>query len=313
LGGILHRRAISEFNSAKILFEHGVPTYIPLAVLLYEDKLQYRGEPMGVVMTISPSTDYQRLSDVQFSAVQPGTNPEGEAYYLQIHKALEINENPMSEKGRLKLICVLARQMGAIVNGFSSAGLYRHSSEWSNFSFDIERRQVLFTDLDSSLPMSGLKEELRLMHSMRDLGSLLYRTLAKFYTPTALGEYTLTNLLTYDPIFELLRGYFPESEDDQLQKVSKKLWRYYAPHFALLKKHRESIWNDWSTERRKSYKMDHDLFYILVMTATFPLFANSDLSKRYPMMFTEKDLLAKAKNYLGERFGYFEYIMDDSL
>ncbi|KPA13866.1 hypothetical protein MHK_005928 [Candidatus Magnetomorum sp. HK-1] len=313
LGGILHRRAILEFQSAKKLYENKVPTFIPLAVLRYKDDYQFQKEPMGAVITLSPDTSFHRLSTVQFgAAVCPGIDAEGENYYIRIQKALEVKGNPKSEEVRLQIINILSRKLGKLMHDFSKVGLYRHGSEWSNYNFDFERCEVLLTDLDSSLLMADLPEELRFLHAMRDLCSLLYRTLSKFYTPQSLGAYSLSNLIKFNPLLELLRGYFPETSEDKLLTISKKLWDCFAPHYFMLNNYRQSIRDIWSIERRKSYKMDHLLFYVLAMTLLFPIFKESDLLQVYPSNLTMKEQLKKAKAYLnGEQHEYFLYILND--
>jgi len=57
--------------------------------------------------------------------------------------------------------------------------------------------------------------------------------------------------------------------------------------------------------------MDHDLFYILALTTLYPLFQKSDIFKLYPSGLTEEKLLEKAKIYLGERYEYLLYLLDD--
>ena len=142
------------------------------------------------------------------------------------------------------------------------------------------------------------------------MGSLLYRTMAKFSTPSALNHYTLNNLLKYDPIIELLLSYFPNASAKQCQLISKRLWNAFIPSLFLLKKHRQEISSEWDNERRRSYKMDHDLFYLLAMTSIYPLFCDSDLARLYPSEINMSKLLKKAETYLGDRYEYFLYLLE---
>jgi len=57
--------------------------------------------------------------------------------------------------------------------------------------------------------------------------------------------------------------------------------------------------------------MDHDLFYVLTITLVFPLFKNSDLMEKYPCDLTLNDMLEKAATYLGKRYEYFQYLLND--
>ena len=311
VGGILHERALLEYSNAKTLVEHNVPTIVPLAVLQYEEKYTFQEKPMGVAICLLPDTSSYRLSEVQFgAATQRGVDESGDKFYDRIREGLKIEGDPTSEATRLQTINVLCRQVGKIIHDFTAAGLYRYSPEWSNFEYDFERQKIVLTDLDSSLRLSDLSPDLQMLQALRDLGSAVYRTISKFYTPSVLDQYTLANLLAYDPLFELIMGYFPEADESAVKQITQKLWNCFVPYFFLVKKHRKEIkGGEWSSERRRSYKMDHDLFYILSMTMLYPLFQRSDIFELYPSKISYDDLLHKAKGYLGDRYEYFQYLM----
>ncbi|MDJ0617627.1 MAG: hypothetical protein QNJ63_12930 [Calothrix sp. MO_192.B10] len=310
VGGILHSRALLEFQSAETLVNKGVPTIVPLVVIQYEDSYQFRGKPMGAVISLVPDTAPYRLSEVQFGkAMQRGQDKGADDYYDRIRESLGVKGDANSETTRLETINILARKIGKSTRDFNLAGLYRYSPEWSNFEYDFEHQEILFTDLDSTRHMDELPAEMRTLQALRDLGSVVYRTLAKFGTPSTLDKYTLTNLLQYDPLFELLLGYFHNANQKQLKQISQKLWNCFIPYLFLLKKHRQAIQNEWTSERRRSYKMDHDLFYILAMTMLYPLFCESDVFALYPSNLTLEQLMKKAEIYLGDRYEYFLYLL----
>jgi len=310
IGGIVHQRAFLEYHNARILLEKGVRTIVPLAVLRYKN-LEFKGQPMGVVITLSPEISPYRLSEIQYySGVQPGKDPEADDYYERVMHSLGISEDIYSESVRLEGINILARKIGKSMSAFSTAGLYRYSSEWSNFEYDLIDKCPVFTDLDSTLEIKDLSEKMRTLQVIRDLATMTYRLVAKFGTPTALDAYTSENLLKFDPLFETLSGYLPNAPQEEIRHVSKTLWNTFIPYLFLLKKHKESINGDWSSERRRSYKMDHDLFYILSITSLFNMFSESDLAKQYPSTLTLEKLMEKAKNYLGERYDCFLYLLN---
>ncbi|MEQ9487287.1 SET domain-containing protein [Coleofasciculus sp. F4-SAH-05] len=312
VGGILHSRALLEYRSAEILVENGVPTIVPVAVIQYAENYRFLGKPMGAVISLVPDTAPYRLSEVQFgSATQRGTNPGADNYYNRIRESLGIEGDPTCETTRLETINILARKIGKSMRDFTLAGLYRYSPEWSNFEYDFQRQEVLFTDLDSTRQMAEIPEELRTLQALRELGSVVYRTVAKFGTPSVLEIYTLNNLLKYDPLFELISGYFPQATTAEIKTITNKLWNCFIPYLFLLKKYKQEINQDWSSERRRSYKMDHDLFYILAMTSLYPLFHQSDIFHQYPSNLTLENLIQKAELYLGERYEYFLYLFDE--
>lgn len=311
IGGILHGRALLEYRSAEILLAHGVPTMIPFMVVSYEDAYQFNGKPMGVVINLSPEADTVRLSCVQYGkAVHRGQDAAADAYFDKICYSLGVKGEPALETTRLQVISLLARKIGKLVHDFSAAGLYRYSSEWSNFEYNFGTKEVFLTDLDSTLELKNVPTALRLLQIMRDLGTAVYRLVVKFGFPTILKEYTLHNLLTYDPLTELLTGYFPETPYDEVEAISQRLWNAFIPHWFLLKKHEATINGDWTRPQRQTYKMDHDLFYILTMTLTFPLFKASDLFEKYPSDLTMEDMLQKAETFLGDRYEYFLHLLN---
>ncbi len=311
LGGITYERALREYKNAVQLYRHGVPCTIPLMVVRFSDNYQFEGEPMGAVICLAPESRGERLSTIQFGkAVKRGLDSHADAYYDEIRAAIHIDGNPELETTRLKTLTYMARQVGKIIHDFSAAGLFRHASGWANFEFNRATKQVYLTDLDSSLPLEIRPPEAQALEVLRDLGSTAYRMLSKYAYPSVLGDYTLSNLLRFDPLYELLLGYFPTASEQEIKSVSKRLWNYFIPHWMLLQRHKEAILTEWSIERRMSYKVDHHLFYVLIMTLVFPLYRKSDLFDLYPTDLTMDDMLEKAKGFLGERYDHFLYLLD---
>ncbi|GEM_PF-1632148 len=309
VGGILHSRALLEYRNAKILLEHDVPCIAPLAVLEYEPRLTFEGKAMGAVLSLMPEPTTLRVSEIQFgAAVHYGTDPKSDSYYDRVRKALEIEGDPASEGTRLETICAVVRGIGRITRKFAMAGLYRYSPELSNYEFDFDRAVPILTDLDSTLELSGLTPPLRTLQTLRDLASVTYRVMAKFYTPSVLGSYTFERLLEYDPLCSLLSGYFPHIPEGGIRKITGRLWSAWAPYFFLVSKHRDAIQNEWDAERRRSYKLDHDMFYILAMTELFPLFRESEVFARYPSALSLDSLRGMAQRFLGERYAYFSHL-----
>jgi len=312
IGGIVYERALAEYFHAKTLYEHNIPTIVPLALLKYKN-MQFKGQAMGAAITLSSEPSPYRLAEVQYlAATQRGKNPEADAYYDKVCESLEVEGDPAKETVRLQVINILSRQIGKLMRDFSLAGLYRYSPEWSNFEYSFERKEVFLTDLDSVRNLDELSPENKRLQVLRDLGSLVYRLVAKFGTPSSLDHYQIKNLLAYDPLAETLLGYFAGDNisEDKIREVSSILWNAFIPYLFLLKKHRVAIQNEWSSERRRSYKMDHDLFYILAISALYPFFQKSALSEKYSSNLSQSDMMAKAERYLGERYEYLEYLLN---
>ncbi|MCA1241101.1 hypothetical protein LC092_01485 [Stappia stellulata] len=310
IGGIVHERAHREFWSSQRLIEHGVPSIAPLAVIEYDETLRFQGQPMGAVITLSPGSASYRISEILFGAgLTRGTDPAFDVHYDGIRESLGIEGDPDDERVRLKVIQALAREAGKLLHDFSLTEMYRYSGDWGNFVYSVESKQLFLIDLDSVQDINHLPGPAKAMQAWRDLVSAIYRMVGKIGYPTALDKYTLENLMEFDPITAKISGYFPDIPEEEIRPLSRRLWGYFIPHLFLLKKHREAIRNDWDGDRRKSYKMDHDLFYILAMTTLRPLFARSRVGEKYPHAITEEDMWAKAERFLGERYEYFAYLM----
>jgi hypothetical protein len=314
IGGIVHERAHREFWSAQRLIEHGVPCIAPLAVVEYDESLRFDGEPMGAVITLSPGSAPYRISEVMFGAgVNRGADSKFDAHYDAMREALGIPGDPDDETVRLKVICALAREAGKLLHDFSMANLYRYSGDWGNFVYSTEGKQLFLIDLDSVQDIANLPDAVKPMQVWRDIVSAIYRMLAKFGYPTALDKYTLNNLLAYDPMAALMSGYFTEIPEAEIRAASRRLWAAFVPHLFLLKKHKDAIRDEWTGDQRKSYKMDHDLFYILALTILRPFFERSPVGRKFPSAITEAEMWAKAKRFLGYRYEYFTYLMGETV
>lgn len=314
LGGIVHNRGLLEFTNAKILLKNKIPAIRPFLVVEYDPSVyQFNEKPMGVVVSLSPKHESLRLHNVLYGkTIQRGTDTEADLFYDNIRDVLNVSGDPMSEITRLKTVNKLAKQLGKLLHDFAAVGLYRHSSDWNNFEFDVNEGQIFLTDLDSSRQLKDIPPVRRTLEVLRDLASATYRLVGKFGYPNALGHYTIKNLLIYNPLREFLLGYFPNASYEEVTAVTEPLWNYFIPHLALVRKYKEPIWKEWSLNRRKTYKVDHDLFYTMGMTLLYPLLQKSDLFKLYPCDITVSDLEQKAKNYLKERYEYYCHLMDRS-
>ena len=314
VGGILHERAIVEYNVAKNMLEAGIPTIIPLAVIKYNDDFTFNGKPMGAVITLSVSASHLRASQALYStAILRGTDQESDAYYDDMLATLGVDGDPTDEVTRLQVVNKIAGRLGKLIHQFSMKGFYRYSSEWSNFQYSAETDELLFIDLDSSRSMEAdnLPQFRRSLEAIRDLATVVYRSTAKMAYPTIIDKYTLNNVLKFNPILQILTNYFPEAAVEELEVVSKRLYNSFIPHWFQLKRYKKEIGNvEWDRERRKTYKMEHDLFYILIMTSLFPFFRESDIGQKYGDCPSDELLMQRAKDYLGDRYEYFVYLMN---
>jgi hypothetical protein len=311
IGGITVERALREFNTAAHLHKNNVPTIVPIAVYQYlVPEYVFDQQPLGAVICAVPDDQPYRLSEIQFGgALFPGADPQRDRYYDRVREALEIVGDASAEETRNLTLQKIAYQVGQRVAQFSRSGLFRYSAELPNFDFDFTDGLVVLTDLDSSAFLSEIPASRQRMEVLRDLASALYHLIAKFATPRALGAYSIKSLLQHDPAACLLQGYFGSDSMEQWRAMTARLWRAFIPHFQLINKYRAQIAGEWDSERRRSYKMDHHMFFVLVMCEVYEAFCKSELSTLVPdESLTQAKLLQRAERFLGKDFHYMQYL-----
>lgn len=309
-GGIRHSRALREYSNALLLCNSGVPCITPFMVIEYQDKYIFHGERLGAAISLSPESSPYRLHPLHLGEANCGSTQR--MYYQAVRASLGIAGDPNDEQTRLRVIGSVSRQIGKLLHDFASVGLYRHSGGWDNLQFSLRHRQVFLTDLDSSRSLQDLDVKVRPLQVLRDLASALHKLLNKLYYPTVLENYTVANLVRHDPLFEMILGYFPSASESDVRRITGALWRYFVPHFCLLRRHREPIMHSWTSEQRKSYKMEEDFFYVLAIVALYPLYLLSDLNHIYPANLTVHDIEHRAYEYLGERYEYLQFILNST-
>lgn len=219
-GGITHSRAFQEYHNAQKLWEKNVPAIAPFMVMQYPD-YEFQGEPLGAVISLFPEIYPYRL-DMLFHPNRC-LEPEERNFCAMVRESLGLSGSFNDETERLKSITILGRKVGKLIHDFSKAGLYRHSGGWGNIQYCVEQGQPFLTDLDSTRNVDELPKLVQPLQILRDLASSLHWFLARFYRPMLLDEYTLTNLLKYDPLSEIIGGYFVDASQAYIQQIAKKL------------------------------------------------------------------------------------------
>jgi hypothetical protein len=311
IGGITVQRALREFNMAAHLHRNNVPTIVPIAVYQYlVPEYVFDNQPLGAVICAVPDDQPYRLSEIQFGgALNRGADSDRDRYYDRVRRALGIVGDASSEETRNLVLQKISYQVGQRVAQFSRSGLFRYSGELPNFDFDFHEGIVILTDLDSSVLLNEIPISRQRMEVLRDLASAVYHLVAKFATPRALGAYSIESLLLHDPAASLLQGYFGSDSMDEWRPVTARLWRAFIPHFQLINKYKTQIAQTWDSERRRSYKLDHHLFFVLVICEVYEAFCKSDLSTLVPDdSLTMDSLLQRAERFLGKDFDYLQYL-----
>ena len=306
-GGILHRRAVQEYENTSWLLLREVPSVVPLLVVRLPDSYKFMNQDMGISVVLSEEIEPYRLHLIHFGEGE--LTEQEHKYYTKLRQAIGISGDVCDENTRLQVINALTGKIGKLMHDFSAAGLYRYSGGWEDLQFCVKKKSLFLVDLDSSRSLTELTPRTKPLQILRDLSSSIHKLLNTFYYPTVMDKYTFSNLVDYDPVFEMLSAYFPASSEEKVKRASKRFWAFFAPHLFLMKRHRNQILSEWDYENRKSYKIDDDIFYSLAILNLFPLYCESDLNSIYPCECTMDDLRTRAQSFLGERYQYLSYLL----
>ncbi|WP_114946841.1 hypothetical protein [Microvirga calopogonii] len=292
-GGILHERALLEFDNATSLLEHVVPSIAPLLVVRYPE-LNFRDRPMGAVVSLSPEEQPFRAHVDDVGA--PGSTKR--EFIEEVYRALEVAGDPEIPIVQWRAVAAVARRAGALLRAFAEAGHYRYSMQLENFQFDRVRSELILTDLDSSQKLDELPAELQGLELLRDLSAGLHKLAWRLHYFGTLDPWSIERLQRTDPFVEFLRGYFAEFNSLDLTPVVAPLWRLMVPHL-FQRRRLMAVMAGWERERIRSYEVDPPLFCSLAMVLTFPLLdATPSLARRCAGL--DRSILAqKIQRFLG--------------
>ena len=308
-GGILHRRAVQEYENSLRMLAQGVPAQVSLLVARLPACYKFMDEDMGIVVSLSEEIEPFRLHLIHFGENEL-TERENK-YYTSLRQSFGIPGCFFDESTRLQTINALSGQIGKLLHDFSAAGFYRHSGGWEDLSFCLKNKRVFLADLDSNRYLAELTACTRPLQILRDLSSSIHKLLNMFYYPTLLDKYTFSTLVASDPVSQMLSAYFPASNPGKIKRVAARFWDYFAPHFFLMQRYRNQVLGECEPEIRKSYKMDDEIFFTLSMLNLFPLYGESDLNSFCPTDCTLGDLEERAQAFLGDRYQYVSYLLTD--
>ena len=129
--------------------------------------------------------------------------------------------------------------------------------KWSIFHLT----NTVLVDLDSSRHISDECSKFHRLYSIRDLISNIYRLLISLYNPNIILQYDETVLKNNNYVYYLLRGYFPEVNEEELQKTSNDIMNYYIINCFNKIKAIEFKMNVMTQEESQKYELVMFEFY----------------------------------------------------
>ena len=257
-GGMTESKATNEYNNFEYLSEKGISTLIPYKLLKYND-LTYRNESLAVVVALCTEQHPIRLYKLLWPAEK--NSEEESSYYASILEREGIVGNIKLFNIRIMLIKKIAEKYALEVRKFSESGLYIHSGGWSNIQYNSQTKKVVLVDLDSSRHISDECSKFHRLYSIRDLISNIYRLLISLYNPNIILQYDETVLKNNNYVYYLLRGYFPEVNEEELQKTSNDIMNYYIINCFNKIKAIEFKMNVMTQEESQKYELVMFEFY----------------------------------------------------
>jgi hypothetical protein len=299
-GAITVRRARQEYDNARTLYHAGVPAILPFAVYRYDDGKLFGGEPIGAVVSLAPDQSPYSLDFLCLGEGDP--TPAQEAHYRAARNCLVGNQ--INEVATLSAQAIVGHRIGKTLRQMAQAGLYRYSAGWDNFYLNKNTGDVYLTDLDSTRRLSELPPEIGGMQVMRDMAGALYRFTNKLYHPNIINNHPLRSMLDINPLASIVSGYF-DIDPDYSRKLVAPLWNYFAPHWFLVKRYCNE--NQSSADgRRKTYKMDKDVFHGLAILALAQTYHDQHVRLGLPAAPSYDDLRGRLRNFLRERMDIVE-------
>jgi hypothetical protein len=244
LGGITLDRAQQEFDVSAYLFEHHVPSIVPLQVYEYTDRDMtfLSSDPpsmaqLGVVITGLPDRSYLRADSVFHY------------HHLSKLEQMELDDwmerlNISGAKNRpLALITTLSRLYGKTIRKFSESGLYRYSGAPDNYSYCTQTGEVFLIDLDSSLHLNQVSPQRQSLEIMRDAASGIAYLLAFLTDPRIIKDFPEQQVRDSNPFRALLQGYYHNVNSGEIDRLSEIIVEYYS---SVYKKAEHS--KDWQSQ-----------------------------------------------------------------
>lgn len=258
-GAITRKRAKLEYDNALHFQSAGIPAILPYSLVDYPDLALFRDEPLSAVVSFVPTPAPTRLEYFLFGGSHLTEAEREEARKLAAHFSDAPGQSADIDRARVNI----ALEVGELVRRMSASGRFRHSSNWDNFMFDPGGQNLFLTDLDSTQPLSGLALELRGLQQFRDLASALFRLAHSLYRHSIIRSHSFAAVREHDPFAAILSGYF-RLPVDRCRELSEPIWRYYGTHWFLVDKMVEKM-GPMPLDQKKSYNMDPDVFYCLVI------------------------------------------------
>lgn len=232
IGGMTLNAAVHDQTMFASLQAAHLPSNRPLAA--YENKdLSLDGQAMGVSVSLLPDEALQATAFQLYLSWKTADLGPSELQFFKKYSGRGEEFSYENPSHRLELLAKLARTSGKLLFEFSAkAGLYRFSGGPDNWNLKNDLDEPLyFSDVDTSRKFDTIPPEQRGWEVLRNLNSAIHNWLYYFlpilshkesgYTPELLQQ------KEHDFMREMLRGFFHDKSESDVEKVSAKIWKFF--------------------------------------------------------------------------------------
>ncbi len=303
-GAITRKRAEYEYKNALHLNKHDVPAIVPFCLVDYPDLGQFRGETLSAVVSLTPARAPTRM---EYFVLDGSHLDDDELRDVEAVRQFFTDPSAMPQ-GEDEVRVNIAHAIGALMQNFSAAGMFRHSCYWDNFMFDPRNKRLFLTDLDSTMFLKDIPTETRGLQQARDLAGALFRLADCLYRDFVVRARSFESLRKNDPFAAILAGYFQVPEHEA-KELTSALWRYFGAHWFVIDKMADQM-AAMPFDMRKSYQVDTSFFYCLAICSFSDLYRKKHKALGLEPIPEAADLDARMQRFLGEKWQLLRLMMD---
>ena len=261
MGGLVLEKATMEYHVADVLFEHGIPTEIPMRLYEYTDPEMFFEESsgnrskLGVVVAGQHSLGYDR-ADIMLKYSEADDDAVQRMNQFAEAVGIDISDDP-----ELSLLSFVYESYGHYIRKFSQAQLYRHSGHCSNIGFSLHTKSIYFTDIDSCRTLSECGEINTGLQVMRDCLSGAYHIFGILTEPVHAEKFSSQRVINSGIFRRYLKHYHHDLPESLVDNLGQILEEHYAEVHASVIKSIAQKKQEQKEEQEEGGEVDYQAAY----------------------------------------------------
>jgi len=201
-----------------------VPFNIPICWGSYND-LKFEGEEMGFVVLGLRDRQDRRFGDLTRAEMYESEQGPVIHFNDYLHSLLSVKNGKQATRSDIIVsFQKWGHGLGQALRSFNDAGFLRFAAHSGNYSVDEQSKEIVLTDVDSSVRRSEIDERTIFLSQLFGIVSGI-RGIHEIAVNTAFGFIYLQEPVV-NPYFPFLKGYFPEYVPrSMLSEISDIFWQ----------------------------------------------------------------------------------------